>query len=85
MIVAFVPRQRSLTQVCALAGAITIAVQLPAVHWFYYFIVWFMPFVLVALLAQGDEEGGFSPEADAVAEALSPVAVDQTEPALNAV
>jgi Glycosyltransferase family 87 len=49
-VVAFVPRQRSMGQVCALAAAVTIAVQLPAVHWFYYYIVWFVPFVLVALL-----------------------------------
>jgi hypothetical protein len=54
-IVAFVPRRRSLVQICALAGAITIAVQLPAVHWFYYYIVWFVPFVLVALLAGDDQ------------------------------
>jgi hypothetical protein len=54
---AFLPRRRSLTQVCALAGAVTIAVQLPAEHWFYYFIVWFMPFVLVAFLAPGADDG----------------------------
>ena len=48
--VAFLPRQRNLTQVCALAGAITIAVQIPANHWFYYYVIWFMPFVLIALL-----------------------------------
>jgi uncharacterized membrane protein len=54
---AFVPRRRSLTQVCALAGAVTIAVQVPAVHWFYYFIVWFMPFALVAFLAPGGDDG----------------------------
>jgi hypothetical protein len=56
-IVAFIPRRRTLARVCALAGAITIAVQLPAAHWFYYYIVWFMPFVIVALLAQGDDDG----------------------------
>jgi hypothetical protein len=50
--VAFIPRKRSLAQVCALAAAVTIAVQLPAVHWFYYYIVWFVPYVLVAVLAQ---------------------------------
>lgn len=44
------PRERPLVQVCALAGAVTIAVQLPAVHWFYFYVVWFVPFVLVALL-----------------------------------
>lgn len=49
--VAFVPRRRSLVQVSALAAMLTIAVQLPAIHWFYYYIVWFMPFLLVALLA----------------------------------
>jgi hypothetical protein len=48
--VAFVPRERSLMQVCALAGAVTIAVQLPATHWYYYYIMWFLPFVLVAFL-----------------------------------
>ncbi|HWF25812.1 MAG TPA: hypothetical protein VG275_10210, partial [Solirubrobacteraceae bacterium] len=54
---AFIPRRRSLTQVCALAGAVTIAIQLPAEHWFYYFIIWFMPFVLVAFLAAGGDDG----------------------------
>lgn len=54
--VAFIPRKRSLAQVCALAGALTIAVQLPAEHWFYYFIVWFVPFVLVAVLARDGAE-----------------------------
>jgi hypothetical protein len=26
-------------------------VQLPALHWFYLYIVWFLPLVLVAVLA----------------------------------
>jgi len=36
--------------VCALAGAVTIAIQLPATHWFYYYIIWFLPFALVGFL-----------------------------------
>lgn len=52
-VVAWLPRRRSLTQVCALAAAVTIAVQLPAIHWFYYYVIWFMPFALVALLGPG--------------------------------
>ena len=44
-------RPAPLAQVSALAAALTIAVQLPALHWFYFYIVWFMPFVLVAVLA----------------------------------
>jgi Glycosyltransferase family 87 len=47
---AFVSKERSLAQMAALAGALTIAIQLPAVHWFYYYILWFLPFLLVALL-----------------------------------
>ncbi len=43
--------QRSTVEVSALAAALVIAVQLPAVHWFYLYIVWFMPLVLVAVLA----------------------------------
>lgn len=50
--VAFYPRERSLARVCALAGAVTIAIQLPAQHWFYYYIAWFLPFVFVAFLAR---------------------------------
>jgi hypothetical protein len=48
--VAFVPRERSFLSVCALAGAVTIAIELPATHWYYYYIMWFLPFALVALL-----------------------------------
>ena len=50
--VAFVPRERSLVGVAALAGAVTIAIQLPATHWYYYYIMWFLPFALIALLGQ---------------------------------
>jgi hypothetical protein len=43
--------RRSIVEVCALAAAATIAVQLPAAHWFYYYIIWFAPFALVAVMA----------------------------------
>jgi uncharacterized membrane protein len=46
------PRDRSLTRVCALAGAVTIAIQLPVTHWYYYYIIWFLPFALVGLLVR---------------------------------
>jgi hypothetical protein len=49
--VAFVPRRRSLPQVAALAAAVVIAVQLVVTHWFYLYVVWFLPLVLVALFA----------------------------------
>ncbi len=49
--VAFVPRIKTPVQVAALAAAVTIAIQLTAGHWFYFYVVWFLPFVLVASFA----------------------------------
>jgi hypothetical protein len=47
--VAFWPRRKSPVQVAALAAAVLIAVQLGATHWFYFYVVWFLPLVLAAL------------------------------------
>ena len=49
IVVAFLPRTRSLTQVAALAGAVTIAIQLTLEHWFYLYIPWFLPMLLLAM------------------------------------
>jgi hypothetical protein len=48
----FIPRRRSTIQVAALAAVLLIAVQVTANHWFYPYVVWFAPLVLVALFAQ---------------------------------
>jgi hypothetical protein len=48
---AFVPRRRDTVQTAALGAAALIALQLAAVHWFYLYVVWFAPLVLVALFA----------------------------------
>ena len=45
----FLPRRRTVPQIAALAAAILIALQLTAEHWFYLYIVWFLPLVTVAL------------------------------------
>jgi hypothetical protein len=45
---AFVPRRRDLRRVAALAGAALILSQAAVDHWFYFYIPWFTPFVLVA-------------------------------------
>jgi hypothetical protein len=47
--VAFVPRRRTPVQVAALGAAVIIALQLAAMHWFYFYLVWFAPFLLAAL------------------------------------
>ncbi len=51
LLVAFVPRRRTLRQVAALGAAVVIALQLGVEHWFYLYVVWFAPLVLVACLA----------------------------------
>jgi hypothetical protein len=49
LLVALVPRERDVVQLAALAAAVVIALQLGVTHWFYLYIVWFLPLVLVAL------------------------------------
>jgi hypothetical protein len=51
VVVAFVPRRRSLGQIAALAAAVMIAVELTAEHWFYLYIPWFFGLALAALAA----------------------------------
>ena len=53
--VAFYPRFKTPVQIAALACAVTIAVQLTANHWFYFYVVWFLPFALVASFASQRE------------------------------
>ena len=53
VLVAFFPRgPRSLTQIAALGAAVLVAIQIPAGHWFYFYLMWFTPFVLVALFGR---------------------------------
>ncbi|HEY7950884.1 MAG TPA: glycosyltransferase 87 family protein [Solirubrobacterales bacterium] len=47
---AFRPRRKSLVQVAALGAALLIGVQLTMQHWFYLYIVWFYPLLLVGCL-----------------------------------
>ncbi len=48
----FVPERRSTVQVAALAAALLIAVQVTANHWFYPYVIWFAPLVLVVVFAR---------------------------------
>jgi hypothetical protein len=48
---AFRPRRKTLVQVAALGAALIIALQITMHHWFYLYIDWFYPLLLVALAA----------------------------------
>jgi Glycosyltransferase family 87 len=83
-LVGFLPRRRTLTQIAALAASVLIAVQLTADHWFYLYIVWFLPAMLAASAGRppaiGDEAGAVvSPRAaTAVTETRHPVPSGRT-------
>jgi hypothetical protein len=70
LVVAFVPRRPDERQVAALGAAVLIALQLAVTHWFYLYVVWFAPFVLVAMFGAYRErvpEAEPMPERDAEA------------------
>ncbi|CAA9536371.1 MAG: hypothetical protein AVDCRST_MAG30-4269 [uncultured Solirubrobacteraceae bacterium] len=51
VVVAFVPRRRDVVVLAALGAAVLIALQMGVTHWFYLYLVWFFPLVMIALLA----------------------------------
>jgi len=54
--VAVVPREKGPVQLAALTAAVLVAFQLSLTHWFYLYLPWFAPFVLLWLLLPGDQE-----------------------------
>jgi hypothetical protein len=61
LLVAFVPERRGPLEVAALGASVVIALQLVANYWLYPYIVWFFPFVAVALFAAHPSERGTAP------------------------
>ncbi|HET7272531.1 MAG TPA: glycosyltransferase family 87 protein [Rubrobacter sp.] len=56
ILVAFVPRKKTLRRLAALSAAIVIAFQLTVNYWFYTYVIWFEPFVFLALLLSTNEK-----------------------------
>jgi hypothetical protein len=65
IVVAFLPRRRSVGQIAALCGALLAASQLSANYWLYFYVVWFAPFLFIALFEEyadlGPAPTGLSP------------------------
>jgi hypothetical protein len=49
---AFIPRRRDVVGLAGVATAVVVALQLGLDYWFYLYLVWFLPFLLVALFAR---------------------------------
>jgi len=56
ILVAFVPREKTLRRLAALSAALVIVFQLTVNYWFYAYITWFEPFVFVSLLLATNEK-----------------------------
>ncbi len=52
VVVAALPRHKQPEQVAALGAAVLVATEISLPYWFYYYIVWFLPYALVALFAE---------------------------------
>jgi len=46
-----IPWRRTALQAAALGAAVLIATQVGSTHWFYFFILWWTPYVLVNAFA----------------------------------
>jgi hypothetical protein len=74
--VALRPRRRDHVTVAALGAAVLIGMQLVVDHWFYLYIPWFWPFLLIALLANGTVPLHVDGKQDLVDPASEPVVSD---------
>jgi hypothetical protein len=60
--VAFWPQRKTAVELAALAAAVIVAVQLGAAHWFYFYVVWFLPPYLVTAFASQRRIAGPAPD-----------------------
>ena len=56
ILVAFVPRRRTLVQIAALSAAVIIAVEITLEHWFYLYLPWFLGAMLLAMVARDADD-----------------------------
>jgi hypothetical protein len=76
VLVALRPRRRDHVTVAALGAAVMIGMQLTVDHWFYLYIPWFLPFLLIALLATGTVPLRGDRDEDLIDPASEPVVSD---------
>jgi len=60
---ALLPRRPDLVGLAAACAAVLIATELGLEHWFYLYIPWFFPLVMLALLGRFSDPSGHPPDA----------------------
>nr|MBA3808680.1 hypothetical protein [Solirubrobacterales bacterium] len=79
LLLAFVPRRPDIVGLAAASAAIVIATQLGIEHWFYLYIPWFFPLVMLALLGRfSDPSRPAADVASAPAQSMQPAAALST-------
>jgi hypothetical protein len=58
LVFALVPREKGPVELAALTAALLVAFQLSLTHWFYLYLPWMLPFVLLWLLLPRTQENG---------------------------
>ncbi len=58
-----IPRRRTPLQIAALGAALLIATQAGSMHWFYFFISWWLPYALIALFGAQERIAAAAPGA----------------------
>ena len=77
VVVAFVPRRKGPLELAALTAAVLVAFQMTLTHWFYLYVPWVLPFVLLWLVLPKEGDQATETRTDSIAEAL-PVAASQS-------
>jgi hypothetical protein len=82
--VAFVPREKGPIELAALTAAVLVAFQLSLNHWFYLYLPWFLPFVLLWLLLPREPGQENGTRTASIAEALpDPASHSITTPSIR--
>jgi hypothetical protein len=56
ILVAFVPRRKGPLQLAALTAAVLLAFEVVLTHWFYFYLLWVLPFVALALFLPAEQD-----------------------------
>jgi len=70
VVLAFFPRRKGPVELAALTAAVLVAFQLTLTHWFYLYLPWVVPFVLLWVLLPGEDRQGTETRTASMDEAL---------------